>query len=176
MAAIACSRLIPGAPQFAKLAVFLHIDQLLAHLIRLPVLFSVTIDLAKHIHQSLISRMRSRPIPFAAFLGNAIALSSEISQELIVEAGRRERVVEVVMDLRIVGEDFDGVSVFVAKQKLELSILVRLKSGCISKDGAELHVLGWSQGFKHSPLLKKLHLNEFYAGQNFEAGWKSVVA
>jgi hypothetical protein len=51
-----------------------------------------------------------------------------------------------------------------------------LEAGGVAEDGAELHVLGWRESFEDGPLLEELHLDEFYAGEDFEAGWESVVA
>ena len=80
------------------------------------------------------------------------------------------------MDYCIVREDPDGVGVFIAEQKFEFAILIRLKSRGAAEDGSELHVLGWSERFQHRPLLEELHLDEFHAREDFQRGWESIVA
>jgi len=68
-------------------------------------LLGVAIDLAKYIDQSFVSDVWRGPVAFAAFFGNVVAVASEIAQEAVVETGRFERVVEVVVDRRIMRED-----------------------------------------------------------------------
>ena len=80
------------------------------------------------------------------------------------------------MDGGVVREDFDGVGVFVAEEEFELAVLVGLKAGGAAEDAAELHVLGGCEGFEYGPLLEELHLDELYAGEDFERGWEAVVA
>jgi hypothetical protein len=140
------------------------------------VLLWSAIDLAKYFDEGFIPDVGQGPVAFAALVGNVVAASKEIAQELVVETGCFEGAVKVVVDCGIVRVDLEAVRVLVAEEKFELTILGGLEAGGISEDGAELHVLGRGKGFEDGPLVEELHLDEFYTGENFEAGWEPVVA
>ena len=98
-----------------ELKVFLYVYQLLAHLIRHPVLFWVAIYFAEDFYESLIPAVGLRPVTVAAFVGNLISMPSKILQEFVIQAGRFQGALEVVVDRLVVREDFDIIGVLIAQ-------------------------------------------------------------
>src|ERR1700742_3949590 len=98
-----------------ELEVFFYIHQLFAHLVRIPLLFRVAINITKNLHQRFIPTMWCRPISFATFVRDAIASPRKISQELVVKAGRFKRSAEIFIDRYIVREHLNGVEVLIAE-------------------------------------------------------------
>src|ERR1700761_1119847 len=159
-----------------ELEVFFDIDQLLAHLIRLPVLLCVAINFTEDVDQRFVADVRSGPVALQACGGDVVAAAREVAKKLVIEAGCVECANEVIVHRAIVREDLDGIGVLVAEQKLQLPVLPGLKAGGVAEDAAELHVLGWGERLKHGPLVEELHLDELDAGKNFECGGQAVIA
>ncbi len=111
-----------------ELEVFLHVDQLFAHLVCLPVLLRVAVDFAEDVDDGFVADVRRGPVTLNAFPGYVVTTTREIAEELVVEARRVESAEEIFVDGAVVREDLDGLGILIAEKEFELAILDRTGS------------------------------------------------
>src|ERR1700761_25057 len=159
-----------------ELEVLLDVDELLAHLVGLPVGARVGVDLAEDAYDSIAARVGLRPVAFGRLLRDRIATTREIAEKLVVEARRLQRTLKVPVNFRVVLEDLNRRGVLVAEQEFDLAVLERLKARCVAEYAAKLHVLRRRKRFKHGPLFEELHLDKLHARENLQRRWQTIVA
>src|ERR1700754_3072490 len=103
-----------------KLETFLHVHELLAHVIFRPAVRSMLIDMLEHRQQALVSLVRLSHVTGEQVSRYAMAAAREITQEFVVQARRFEYVAQAGFSRRIVSEYLEHLRVLVAEQELDL--------------------------------------------------------
>ena len=112
--------------------------------------------------------MRLRPVAVDQFGGDRIAAPGQEEQELVVQAGRRQCLLQFGLDVRVVAEHRDHRGILVAEQELQQPVLRRLETRGLPEQVAELGVFAGGEGGQHRPLVGHLLLDVLDPGQPFQ--------
>ena len=153
-----------------ELEALLHVHQLFAHVVFGPELRAVLVDALEHRQQRLVATVRPRPVALQQFGRHRVATPRQVTQELVIQAGRLQYRAQLRLRSRIVREYLEHVGVLVAQQEFDLAILQRLETGRRPQHAAELQVLRRRQRLQHRPLLEQLALHLLHPRQDLQAG------
>ena len=156
-------------PEPPELEVLLQVDQLLAGLVRLPVLVRVLVDRREDRHQVGVEPVRQGHVPLQDLGRHVVAVPGQVAQELVVDAGRLERLdaAAPARPARRRRSTASGASLLPSSE-LDRPVLVRLEARGGAEEAAELGVLAGGQGGQHRPLLGQAALDVLDPGQALE--------
>jgi hypothetical protein len=151
-----------------QLEALLDIDELLAHLVGVPVLVRCGVDAPQQLSHARMGGVRLRDVAPEHVGRHVVAAAREEAQEGVVEARRLEIGAQGVVQHRVVREHREHLGVHVAQQELDGAVLQRLEARRLAQHVAELHVLDGRQRLEHRPLLEHLALDRLDPGEALE--------
>src|SRR5690606_9955672 len=126
----------------------LHVDELLGHLVSVPVAVGGLVDLPEEGLDAGVGLVGLAEVALDALSRDVESLAGEVAEELVVDAGGLEPLAQALVQRRIVAEGQQGLGILVAEDELDRAVLRALEAAGRAEVVAEGEVLGGREGLE----------------------------